>query len=117
MALYFEEYEFACPCCGEIEISPLLIAKLDVLRRLYGHPIHISSGYRCEAHHREIGGVIDSQHVEGNASDIWVDGDYEKFHQLVLRSNFFDAVGSYPSQEFVHVDIRNDGSTPNYYIW
>ena len=38
---------------------------LDPLRRLYGKPIAVTSGYRCEEVNRLVGGVPDSQHVKG----------------------------------------------------
>lgn len=45
---------------------------LDPLRRLYGKPIIITSGYRCPALNDRVGGVINSWHTQGNAADIHV---------------------------------------------
>ena len=53
----------------------------------------------------------------GTAADIYVDGDYETFYRMVYNSRLFDGVGYYPESEFVHVDIRDNGQHPNYYIW
>lgn len=117
MAKYFDIEEFACECCGSVEINPLLLEKLDYLRGIYGYPIYVSSGYRCEDHNEEIGGEPNSQHLLGNAADIYVDGDYEEFYRRVRAANSFDGVGYYPSQEFVHVDVRDGGENPNYYLW
>ena len=55
--------------------------------------------------------------MRGLAADIYVDGDYEEFYRRVRGTNSFDGVGYYPVQEFVHVDVRNEGLTPNYYLW
>jgi len=115
MAKYFSEKEFACKCCGKININPLLIEKLDKLRSIYGNPIYVSCGYRCPDHNREVGGVENSQHTLGNAADIYVDGNYEEFFRLVLDSCLFNGVGYYPNELFVHVDIR--GGKPNEYRW
>lgn len=117
MAKYFDDYEFACECCGESLINPLLLEKLDILRAEYKYPIYVSSGYRCFEHNEEIGGEINSQHLLGNAADIYVSGDYQKFYDLVIRTQLFDGIGYYPEQEFVHVDVRNSGTTPNCYLW
>ena len=45
---------------------------LDPLRRLYGKPIIITSGYRCPALNNRVGGVTNSWHTQGNAADIHV---------------------------------------------
>lgn len=45
---------------------------LDPLRRLYGKPIIITSGYRCQKLNDLVGGVKNSWHTKGNAADIHV---------------------------------------------
>lgn len=45
---------------------------LDPLRRLYGKPIIITSGYRCTELNKKVGGVKNSWHTQGNAADIHV---------------------------------------------
>lgn len=67
---HFELSEFACPCCGRNEISPPFVGLLDQARELVGIPFRVSSGYRCQAHNRQVGGVRDSEHLRGLAADI-----------------------------------------------
>jgi cobalamin biosynthesis protein CbiG len=43
---------------------------LDPLRIAYGKPITVNSGYRSKALNRLVGGVSNSQHLEGKAADI-----------------------------------------------
>lgn len=45
---------------------------LDPLRRLYGKPIKINSGYRCEQLNKLVGGVSNSWHLKGNAADLHI---------------------------------------------
>lgn len=45
---------------------------LDPLRRLYGKPIVITSGYRCNELNKRVGGVTNSWHTQGNAADIHI---------------------------------------------
>ena len=45
---------------------------LDPLRRMYGKPIIITSGYRCRELNKKVGGVTNSWHTQGNAADIHV---------------------------------------------
>jgi len=43
---------------------------LEPLRRHVGQPVVISSGYRCKALNKKVGGVRNSQHMTGEAADI-----------------------------------------------
>lgn len=67
---HFELSEFACPCCGRNEISGAFVGLLDQARELVGVPFRVSSGYRCQAHNRQVGGARNSEHLVGLAADI-----------------------------------------------
>ena len=56
----------------EVEARLIQLAQqvLQPLRNSYGKPIQISSGYRCKALNKAIGGVSTSQHLKGEAVDI-----------------------------------------------
>ena len=117
---YFDDEEFACRHCGELPkegMNEVLLKKLDQLRDYVGYPIYVSSGYRCEVHNRNEGGVDNSQHLLGNAADIYC--NYILAEELAdYAEQFgFDGIGLYVEDGFVHVDCRNDGATPNYYRW
>ena len=43
---------------------------LDPIRRRYGAPIIVTSGYRCPALNTAVGGVANSHHMVGCAADI-----------------------------------------------
>ena len=43
---------------------------LDPIRRRYGAPIIVTSGYRCPALNTAVGGVANSHHIIGCAADI-----------------------------------------------
>jgi len=44
---------------------------LDPLRARYGHPIYVSSGYRCPKLNNAVNGALNSQHMRGEAADIY----------------------------------------------
>lgn len=52
----------------------LILEVLQPLRNYIGKPIIITSGYRSIALNAKVGGVIDSQHVSGQAVDLIVYG-------------------------------------------
>ena len=52
-----------------IENLKVLAAGLEQVQALLGHPLDISSGYRCPALNAAVGGSTASQHVQGLAAD------------------------------------------------
>ena len=65
---YFTTTEFSCPCgCGfgrkQEDINKDLLDKLNMMRILYGEPMVVLSGARCEEYNRSVGGVEDSAHL------------------------------------------------------
>ena len=46
---------------------------LQPLRDKYGKPITVTSGYRCKALNKAVGGVSTSQHLKGEAADLVTD--------------------------------------------
>ena len=51
-------------------LTALIDNVLDPLREKWGAPIIVTSGYRCPALNRAIGGASGSQHTKGEAADI-----------------------------------------------
>ena len=60
----------------EMRYAAIALCKnvLEPLREKLGKPIQVSSGYRCQALNKAIGGSIHSQHCLGQAADIKVKG-------------------------------------------
>lgn len=63
---------------------------LQPLRNKYQKPIIITSGYRCAALNKLVGGVANSYHLQGNAADIRVHSEEE-------AKELFDILKSIPS--------------------
>ena len=111
---HFDSSEFTCHCCGNGTVDPKLIALLERLRAKAGVPVHVNCGYRCPKHNAEVGGVPNSQHVEGTAADITIPQiSFERAAQLV-KGLPFDGTGFYPplgqgGAWFIHVDTRGGG--------
>lgn len=51
-------------------IAALVDRVLDPLREAWGRPLRVSSGYRCPALNRLVGGAANSHHLRGMAADI-----------------------------------------------
>lgn len=111
----FSLEEFKCKDGSDIpnDILPNIIQlakNLQVLRDYLGKSIIINSGYRSPKYNAKIGGVKNSQHVKGKASDIVVKGMTPKevasaIENLINQGKMMQGgLGIYPN--FTHYDIR-----------
>ena len=57
----------------ERNLMALVDQVLDPARERYGHRILVSSGFRCHELNRLVGGTPHSQHLKGEAADIYTD--------------------------------------------
>ena len=111
---YFKPEEFMCPCCNRVDMDAIFVFMLDSLRKLVGAPLHITSGYRCEKHNKEVGGSPNSAHLRGKAADILVTDSEMRWR--ILKFAFllgFPRIGI--GQTFIHLDI--DDSLPSPRVW
>lgn len=58
---------------------------LDPLRAKWGAPIIVTSGYRCAALNKAVGGATSSQHMNGMAADIHTLSDSRADNMRLLR--------------------------------
>jgi hypothetical protein len=104
---YFNKDEFACACCGKVEIDELLATMLDGAREIAGVPFVITSGYRCEKHNAEVGGKVGSSHVKGMAVDIATPDSATRYAVLDgLLGAGFSRIGI--GGGFIHADVDTD---------
>lgn len=77
---FFDREEFRCKCGGKYcdgfpaEPTEALVRIADQLRKNLGVPIRIISGLRCPTWNVIQGGVDNSQHMYGEAADIYAAG-------------------------------------------
>ena len=111
----FSLEEFKCKDGSDIPNNVLsniteLAKNLQVLRDTINKTISITSGYRSPKYNAKIGGVKNSQHVKGTASDIQIKGMTPKEVALVIEELIESGkmkqggIGVYPN--FTHYDIR-----------
>jgi len=102
----FKRRELLCFCCQKEGIKDDLVFHLQMAHDLL--PAHsvmiITSGYRCEAHNKEVGGVEDSAHMKGLAADIKCeDSSYRFLLIAALMKAGFKRIGIY--HNFIHCDL------------
>ena len=79
---HFKVSEFACKHCGQNHIDQRVINMAEEIRQKLGIPVRVNSGYRCEVHNKNVGGVCPkydkngklicrgSNHMYGLAADL-----------------------------------------------
>jgi len=95
-------------CCGHSSpISPLLIEALQAIQQLFGVPIHITRGFSCNVHNREVGGVEGSRHTKGDGADcLWLD-EVSNERVIAYITNLY-AVGALILYDtHFHLDMRS----------
>jgi len=106
----FSREEFKCNCgkCDYDTVDSKLVEVLQDVREKYNASVTVTSGNRCPAYNKEVGGVKTSQHVKGRAADIQVSGiePYEIAQYLDWKYPEGLGIGDY--ETFTHVDTRND---------
>ena len=73
----FKSTEFDCHgsgCCSSTKVDENLVKYLQQIRNHFGKAVNINSGYRCSKHNASIGGASKSNHMNGEAADIRIDG-------------------------------------------
>lgn len=86
------------------------------IRKHFGRPIHISSGYRSAALNKAIGGAASSQHCKGEAIDIDMDGtditNAQVFNYIKDNLSFDQMIwefGTDKNPDWVHVSYSSTG--------
>jgi hypothetical protein len=102
-------------------LTALVEAVLDPLRDKYGHPIMVSSGYRCPRLNKAVGGAVNSQHTTGEAADIYVGRPKEmaELFSLIYYTLPYDQLiwerGNDEAPAWIHVSYRRGGDMANRY--
>lgn len=84
---------------------------LDPVREQYGKPIRVTSGFRCPALNKLVGGVHTSDHLKGRAADIVgtpnTKEENRKLFRLILNAGVeFDQLIEEHNYTWIHVSYR-----------
>ena len=105
---HFKLSEFECPCCKRVMLDARLLAFLDAVRKVYGKPIRITSGYRCACHNVRVWGALMSKHTVGAAADIATTDDeiHNAISRVFLEGDFGDEIEVKGERDHIHVEVK-----------
>ena len=114
----FDSKDGACMPNDVLNNIAELAKNVQVIRDYVGVPLTINSGYRSPEHNKKVGGVANSYHVQGKASDlsskqITPKKLYDAILKLIADGKIYNGgVGIYNT--FVHYDIGGKGRRWDY---
>ena len=100
-------------------LETLAVCVLDPLRKAWGSPIIVTSGYRCEELNRKVGGAPYSYHRLGMAADIRPkNGCLDKLYDLIKHLFVHEQLGlseCYIDRAKGYIHVAHDASGFN--VW
>jgi uncharacterized protein YcbK (DUF882 family) len=104
---HFSESELACRHCRVNGCQQGLVDVLEEFRQLVGTPVIVDSAYRCREHNAQAGGAGKSEHVDGLAADIRVEGmTATQLEALARKIPTIRGIGRDDHKQYVHIDVR-----------
>ncbi len=91
-------------------VAALVDNVLDPLRKAWGKPITVTSGYRCLELNKAVGGSRTSQHLKGEAADISTGNslDNRRLFDLIITLGLpFDQLIDENNFAWIHVSHSN----------
>ena len=109
---HFKVREFACNDGSDpVFISQALADILENIRVHFGKPVHINSGYRTVSYNESVDGSSStSQHCNGLAADIRVEGVSPDLVADYAEQLLGDHGGVGRYKTFTHIDVRANKS-------
>lgn len=90
-----------------VKVDERLLTLLERIRAHVGKPIHVNSGYRSPEYNRTLKNASPrSQHCNGKAADIWVEGATPKQIAEIAECYLGSSGGIGIYKNFTHVDVR-----------
>lgn len=103
------------PTWEQVEnLNRLAYTILEPVRKSYGGPIRVTSGFRCKLLNQVVGGVANSQHMQGLAADLQA-SDLSRLKEIIIGSGVpFDQLleESKGGTKWLHISCAPLGASP-----
>lgn len=96
------------PPAVSVKIDVLINKCLDPIRACWGKPLRVTSGFRCLALNKAVGGVVNSQHVKGEAADLSAGSREEnlRLFEYIRQNHAYDQIIDENGGRWVHVSYK-----------
>lgn len=113
---HFGDAELAChgkKCglertgCHVNLVQQSLLDALEAFRAEVGKPVLVDDAFRCAVHNAEVGGMSHSEHLQGIAADIRVDGmTAAELEAVAVKIPAIRGLGRDDFDQYLHIDTR-----------
>lgn len=94
-----------------VKVDERLLTLLENIRNHVGKPVHLNSGYRSPEYNATLKNASPrSQHCNGKAADIWVEGVTPKQIADIAECYLGSSGGIGIYKTFTHVDVRTSSA-------
>lgn len=94
-----------------VKVDERLLTLLENIRNHVGKPVHLNSGYRSPEYNATLKNASPrSQHCNGKAADIWVEGVTPKQIANIAECYLGSSGGIGIYKTFTHVDVRTSSA-------
>ena len=86
----------------------LIDTVLDPIRDIWGKPLMVNSGYRCDELNKAVGGKLNSQHLKGEAADLTTGSKSENMKLFEMIKNSGIAFGQLIDEcnySWIHISL------------
>lgn len=105
---YFSPAETACKCGCGMQVQDTLLEVADAVREKFGEALVVTSGARCPAYNKKVGGAPASTHQKGLALDLSCTDSGKRMRLLkAMLEVGVRRVGL--GKTFLHMDVGSDG--------
>ena len=102
----FRFEEFACSCCGRVDINSELVDFLQKSREELGESITINSGYRCPDHNSKVSSTGPSGPHTKSAVDIHISNSQHRKRMISYFAPKVSGLGI--AKTFIHIDLLGE---------
>jgi zinc D-Ala-D-Ala carboxypeptidase len=119
---HFKDHELKCKHCGENHMKKEFLDCLEDIRRAYGKPMTVSSGYRCPTHNTRVSSTgLSGPHTTGSAIDIAISGKDAYIITRLAMIHGMRGIGIKQKgawdKRFIHMDMCEQDNISRPRIW